>query len=184
MTRDDLLCMAENIRERARKMNTLDIADERDRAVCFAADAMKEHFHATALGPTGPPIYDRFGEHEHQLLTPNQKGAFIYELATGKPAGVGDLKRFRAVLEFQGYDNEELRASGLPPLDKRIRECIETHPIASFKLDSVAVHTYPPKLSWDDLPKDENNYGRVCGLCGGAVPSGHKMNHGKGVCVP
>lgn len=53
------------------------------------------------------------------------------------------LKHFRAVIEFQGYDNEQLRAAGLPPLDERIRECIETHPVASFRIDTVIVEELP-----------------------------------------
>lgn len=52
---------------------------------------------------------------------------------------MGELKSFQATILFEGYDNEQLRASGLPPLDQRIRECIETHPVASFKIDSVQV---------------------------------------------
>lgn len=52
---------------------------------------------------------------------------------------MSNLKYFKATVLFQGYDNEELRVSGLPPLDQRIRECIETHPVASFRIDSVQV---------------------------------------------
>ncbi len=53
------------------------------------------------------------------------------------------LKHFRAIIEFKGYDNEQLRAAGLPPLDERIRECLETHPVASFRIDTVVVEELP-----------------------------------------
>ena len=57
---------------------------------------------------------------------------------------MSDLKHFKAIVLFQGYDNEEFRATGLLPLNERIRECIETHPIASFRIDSVRVEEVTP----------------------------------------
>lgn len=58
---------------------------------------------------------------------------------------------YRATVEFKGFDNDELRKSGLPPLGERIRECIETHPVASFRIDSVTVEeAVAPAAIWSN----------------------------------
>ncbi len=41
----------------------------------------------------------------------------------------------------------------------------------------------PAPLSWDDLPREDPNFGRVCGFCGCAVPAGARYEHGRGLCV-
>lgn len=114
------------------------------------------------------------------------------------------LKRFQATVLFEGYDNEELRANGLPPLDVRIRECIKTHPIASFRIDSVTVVELPlseptsilekrhadremgyelatlPGMDWwkkYDPERTESNWGRCCTTCDQAVPAGRREFH-------
>lgn len=73
--------------------------------------------------------------------------------------------KFRAIVEFRGFPPTD--ASGLPPLDERVRLAIETNPHWSFPIDSVEVINLdevpeaPPELEPRDTgdlePSDEWN---------------------------
>lgn len=51
---------------------------------------------------------------------------------------MSDPKKFRATIEFEAY-TRAIEDGNLPSLDKRLRQCIETHPTASFPIGTVEV---------------------------------------------
>lgn len=86
------------------------------------------------------------------------------------------LKRFTVQVVFRGYDNTELRASGLLPPGERVKKCLETHPTLCFPIDRVEVtEAYPlgeegkarfdPRADWRPFHKD----GGICYKCNDAT---------------
>lgn len=62
--------------------------------------------------------------------------------------------KYRATIEFEGYPPRH----SLPPLDERIRRCLETHPTLSFAVQQVRVEELKPL-----------GEGRTCPSCSGEL---------------
>lgn len=87
---------------------------------------------------------------------------------------------------FAHYVNFDIRIDG----ENRPMEGDWVKPVLKRFLELLdeSTSTWQPvteRLSWDD-PRlvDDPNHGRNCGYCEGAVPAGHKSNHGPGFCIP
>lgn len=110
-------------------LRRLSIIDTSIRAICL--DCLPDDWKpGKELGEPGDPFEVLRITHQHLV-------------AAQQSTELPELKRFRATVYFEGYDNAALRASGLPSLPERIRECLETHPTASFRIDSVEVDAMP-----------------------------------------